>query len=211
MVLVMTKYKLVIFDWDGTLLDSIGLITNCIKKVAKELKVPIPSNENVRNFIGYNVDTHLLELFPTIDKEMAVECYRRHYNGKERLVPGAVKTLKLLKQQGAILAIATNNNHLCLNKSLQYHRLSQLFSVVRTTDDGYIKPQAEMALTIIKELNMQSQYALMVGDSVNDMLLARNAGIAAIAVTYGLNSKKDLLNYSPIAYINKLEQLLKFI
>jgi phosphoglycolate phosphatase len=207
----MNRYKVLIFDWDGTLLDSIGLISDCIKRVAEEFKAPVPSDEDIRNFIAYNVDVDLLGIFPTIDKEGAVECYRSYYNNRERLVTGALETLKLLKKRGAMLAIATNNNQMCLKNSPPYQELANLFSVVKTTNDGYIKPEAGMVLSIIKELNMPKDATLMIGDSITDMLLARNAGIDALAVTYGLNSKQDLLDYSPMATIDRLEQLLDFI
>ena len=109
------------------------------------------------------------------------------------------------------MAIATNNNRQALERSLQQHNLLNFFSAIRTTDDGYIKPQPEIAWGIIEKLGMKAKHALMVGDAPCDMLLAQNAGIDAIAVSYGLNSKDKLLTYSPVACIDRIEQLLEFI
>lgn len=207
----MKNYKLVIFDWDGTIINSIGLIVHSIKKTAEEFKVPAPTDEQIRKFISFNSTTHLLELFPALDERKTVAAFRQHYVNsldKEQPFPGAEKTLQALTKRGLHLAIATNKVRSALDSSMHHHKLTSYFSTIRTADGAYAKPHPGVIYTILAEMQLRPDHALMIGDSPCDMLVAKNSGIDAVAVSYGISSKDHLLSHEPVACIDHIEKLL---
>lgn len=205
------NYKLLIFDWDGTLGDSSSFIVNSFKDTAKELGLPIPTAEAIAATFGNNAAGCLKLLHPEYkDINFAVECFYNNYlkNVKnEKLYDGVIEILNTLKNNGYILAVATNKRRRAVNLSLQAHSLENIFEAMRCGDDEFVKPNPEVLLSLLRELDIAAKDAVMIGDTVVDMEVAKLANVDAIAACYGGTKKTDLLKYSPIACIDNFYEL----
>jgi phosphoglycolate phosphatase len=202
--------KLIIFDWDGTLIESTGFACECIQRAAVELSLPVPTIKQIREVIGLSTIEQLKLLFPNTNVNVVFEAVRRHYLNNpcnECLLDGVVETLEYLRNKKLTLAIASNKNRIGLEASLARTKIIDFFAAIRCGDDGFPKPHAAMLLGILEELTLPPSAALMVGDTTYDMELARNAEVGAVAVCCGLHSKERLLEYSPIACIDEIKQL----
>jgi phosphoglycolate phosphatase len=211
----MKQYQLVIFDWDGTITNSIPLVLKCAERVAKENDLPIPSLTVIKKSMGLgNVDFGL-NVFPGLDPTQAMDLFYKYYlaekGNTEQLYPKAKETLNALFQRGKKLAVATNKYRISLEKSLKDFQIDHLFSAVRCGDDQYFKPDPLVIVGILEELGMNSDQSVMIGDSIYDMQLARNAKVDAIAVTYGAHFKEDLISYQPVACIDDIHELLNIV
>lgn len=206
----MNKYQLLIFDWDGTLVDSLGFVTHCLQAAATELGLRAPTNNEIEGIFGNTSERNLAYLFPGEDHASILHAYQKHYFGSEnevRFFPGAINTLRKLKDAGFTLAVATNKSRRGLNAMLDQHHLTELFSATRTPEDGYSKPEPEMVWEILSELDIARPQTLMIGDTAFDMELARNAGIDALAICHRIKDQDALQMYSPIGFINRIECL----
>jgi len=206
----MKNYKLLIFDWDGTLVNSMDFIVDCIRATAQELKLPIEKFD-IRSGIGLAAADHLKLLFPEIDREVVSKCFYRHYfEGKEnteRAYEGAFDTLRVLKQQGYTLAIATNKSRKGLNLSLARMQAHDLFAATRCGDEGVTKPHPDVIMELLVKLEFKTEHSVMIGDTVHDLQLAKNAGVDAIAVTYGIGKREHFHEYSPLHCIDDVREL----
>jgi phosphoglycolate phosphatase len=216
----MKKYKLFIFDCDGTLTHSKNLILYAVREAARALKVNNFNDDELRERLDKSTGMSLQEiaerLFPGVDYQRFHNEFHHHYSVDKLsncFFTGAVETLQQLKARGVMLAMASNIACSKLKALLDAINIANLFDAVRCVDDryGYRKPQAEMALTILEELAVEPAAAVMVGDSASDMQLARNAGIDAIAVDYGGSDIEMLQAYNPVAYIRNIRDILEFI
>ena len=209
-----TGYQLIIFDWDCTLCDSEQRIVSAMQSAIDEIGVGDKEYDEIKNIIGLGLQEALDELFPGIDSETGeklVEKYRYHYlvttKDETHLFPGVYETLKLLYERGFLLAIATGKSRRGLNKSLQQSGLKELFHDSRCADECPSKPHPKMLHDIMKNLDIKTEKAVMVGDSEYDLLMAKNAGIASIGVTYGVHGKDRLLQYNPLFCLDRLSEL----
>jgi phosphoglycolate phosphatase len=206
------KYELLIFDWDGTLMDSTSALVKTFQDTAKELKLPIPSAQEVRDIIGLNILHQLDQLYPpTLDRDQFIPCFRKYqakYFAEEvGLFLGTIETLRCLAANKYKLAIATSKYRTHLIELLVKYNIQDLFVAERCGDDGYPKPEAGMILSMLAELGIKPEAAVMIGDSEYDMMLAQNAGVDAIAVSYGAHAKERLLTYRPVACIDDVKEL----
>ncbi len=205
--------QLVIFDWDGTLIDSQANIVNCFQRVIEELQLPERSNEQISNIIGLGMREALRELFPQNDSdayEKMVDRYRYHFFASEPSEPfeGAEDVLSALAQSGYILAVATGKGRNGLNKAFYHTGFGQYFHVSRCADETRSKPHPLMLEEILDYTGMDPGQAVMVGDTEYDMEMAKNAGISSIGVSYGVHDSERLLKHEPIAVINEIRALL---
>ncbi|QBF81488.1 HAD family hydrolase [Shewanella maritima] len=201
------KYQLVIFDWDGTLMDTITKIVVCMQDVAKQMGQPVPSEQQVRDIIGLSLPTVMPILFPNaIDKqEELVECYRQQYKSCTIDTPmfeGAVELIEQLYDEGYTLAVATGKARPGLDRMLVTTGLGKYFKATRSASDAASKPDPQMLNSLLKELNVSAIDAVMVGDSIIDMTMASNAEMDAIGVSYGAHSEAKLLSANPVAVVN---------
>ena len=207
-------YQLIIFDWDCTLCDSEQRIVTAMQLAIDETGLGEKKYDEIKNIIGLGLQEALDELFPEIDGktgEKLVEKYRYHYlvsmKDETHLFPGVYETLNLLHGQGYLLAVATGKSRKGLNKSLQQSGLHDLFHASRCADECPSKPHPKMLLDIMENLDMKPENAVMVGDSEYDLLMAKNARMASIAVTYGVHGKERLLQYDPLVCLDRLSEL----
>jgi phosphoglycolate phosphatase len=210
----MKKYDLLIFDWDGTIVNSIGLIIECVQTAAYELELKAVSDEAVRDCIGLVLDDLVFRLFPKADPSAFAKIFYRDYTEEKlqtHFFQGAIDTLQKLKDQGYTLAIATNKIRSQLKHALKTAKIDTLFSTLRCGDDGQTKPHPEMILTILEELDIKPKKAVMIGDSIYDLLMAQNAKVDSIAVTYGSHKKQELLTHKPIFCIDDIKELAEML
>lgn len=203
-------YSLLVFDWDGTLVDSEGLAVKTIQKITTDLGYQMPPEETLRQYFGMGLEKIHQELFP--QRDFAI-FNKKFYNDftEEKLATnffeGAIETLKYLKQLGFTLAIATNKPRKKLEIALRLSNIKSLFSATRCPEDGGPKPQPDMLLTLLKELKYEPKDTLMIGDTAFDMQFASNARVDALAACYTHDKKKQLSQYHPVGFIENIKEL----
>lgn len=206
--------RLLIFDWDGTLMDSEYHIVTCMQAAIRDLRLPERNDSEIRNIIGLGLIEAVQTLYPerasvAFAHEMA-EAYRRYYfdeNAPQQLFPGAVETLEHLLAQDYRLAIATGKSRKGLNLALEETGLSDLFQASRCADETSSKPHPQMLSELLAELGIHKDEAIMIGDTEYDMEMAYNADTKAIAVSYGVHETERLLKYNPIGCIDDITDL----
>jgi phosphoglycolate phosphatase len=208
------QYDLVIFDWDGTLMDSISKIVTSLQSVAQELSIPVPTEEAVRDIIGLSMQQVLPILFAghqTLFDDI-LNGYKKHYLALEAvpspLFYGVEGLLEQLTAAGVTLAIATGKGRSGLERVLGVTGIGHYFAASRTADDAMSKPHPQMLHSILSELNVAADRAVMIGDSVLDLTMAHNAGMHSIGVSYGAHKAEKLLSQSPKAVVHCASQIL---
>jgi phosphoglycolate phosphatase len=209
------KYKAIVFDWDGTLMDSIGKIVESMQSSAKHLGLPIPDYNQAKNVIGISLLPALKQLFNIDDDKAATdifhtykEQFKDHTQISSPLFSGAIELLENLKQRGYILAIATGKGRQGLVHNWQHSNTEHFFSVSRTADDAQSKPSPDMLQQILCELNLSADQVLMVGDTTYDMAMAEAINMDRIGVSFGVHSADTLQKHKPLAVIDTLQELL---
>lgn len=205
------NFELIVFDWDGTLMDSEALIVTCIQSAFRDLGLPEPVREVARDVIGLGLEEAMERLLPTGDAALRTEValqYRRHFLGGNQspavLFPGARETLDWMTGQGYRLAVATGKSRVGLNKSLDDSGLHGVFQATRTADETFSKPHPQMLLELMDELGARAEETLMIGDTEYDLQMANNAGVRSLAVCYGVHTPDRLLACEPLACLDSL-------
>ncbi|EAW28558.1 putative phosphoglycolate phosphatase, contains a phosphatase-like domain [Alteromonadales bacterium TW-7] len=206
------QYKLVIFDWDGTIMDSINKIVNCIKCSAQSLNIAPPSDTAIKNIIGLSLEKAMAVLFPSYPTKQTalINAYKAHYKVDSTPTPvfdDVANVLNALKQNGAVLAIATGKGRDGLERLLNQSQLRHFFSATRTSDDAQSKPSPDMLYQLLDELGVSANEAVMIGDTKIDMAMGRAANMDRIGVTMGVHNAQQLSEYDPIATVDSYQQL----
>jgi phosphoglycolate phosphatase len=189
------NYRLIIFDWDGTLSDSAAMIVSAMQAAIAALDLPPRSDTDIRELIGLSLNDGLKILYPemeTLALRALLDSYRGHWlaDGQTEapLFAGAQAALGRLAAQGCQLAVATGKSRRGLDRSLQYHRdLAELMQATRTADETADKPNPLMLEELLAEFRLRPGEALMVGDTEYDMAMAAAIGMPAVAVTCGVH------------------------
>ena len=213
--------KLLIFDWDGTLCDSISRIALCIRCAAEEVGLPAPEEHEAREIVGLGFVDALERLFPGIDMDKILamrDSYSRHFvehdSEPSPFFDGVEETLEELKDQGYFLAVATGKSRRGLDRVLKARQLSDFFHSSRCADETAGKPDPLMIDELLKEFDVSPKEAIMVGDTEFDMAMAASAGTPSIAVSYGAHSADRLHRYQPLACMDsfiEIKSILKTI
>jgi phosphoglycolate phosphatase len=194
----MSRYELVVFDWDGTLMDSTGGIVSAIQAASRDLGFDVPSDRQAAWVIGLSLDKALAHLVPELserDRARYLERYRYHYLTKDaqlRLFDGVVPMLDSLANQGVMLAVATGKSRVGLERALQSSGIGSYFAVTRCADETHGKPHPRMLLEIMDDLAADPEAVLMVGDTSHDLNMAVNAGVHGLGVAYGAHAEDEL-------------------
>jgi phosphoglycolate phosphatase len=212
------RFDLLIFDWDGTLVDSIDWIVQCVQSAAIENECPVPPPQAAKDIIGLSIQEAVSTLFPKADdfmQQQLIRSYSQRFFSKqttsEDLFAGVEDMLKTLKQAGYKLAVATGKNRAGLNKVLQGTGIEAFFDITRCADETASKPHPLMLEEIMQFTGINSARALMIGDSIHDLQMAQNAQMAAIGVTCGAHSKEILQQYQPLFCLEQTTELLELI
>jgi phosphoglycolate phosphatase len=210
------RYELLIFDWDGTLIDSEANIVSCMKAAMRDLQMPILSDDEIKNIIGLGLKEALTTLYPDIDTGTATlltDRYRYHFLTSEPSDPfrGVSETLKQLNEAEYFMAVATGKGRKGLDKALSTTGYAALFHTSRCADETRSKPHPQMLHEILDFLGVESKNALMVGDTEYDINMANNAGMDSIAVTYGVHGRERLAQFNPTTFIDSFAELITWL
>lgn len=208
-----SRYRLVVFDWDGTLIDSTTAIAECIRAAARDLALPVPSFEQASHVIGLGLRDSLRLAVPALAPARTaafVEAYRRHFLAAEARMPlfaGIRELLEGLRSRGYALAVATGKSRLGLDRALAANGLGPLFAASRCADETQPKPDPAMLHELMALLEVEPRDALMVGDTSHDLGMAQGAGVDALAVTYGAHPGDALRALGPRGCVDSVEAL----
>jgi phosphoglycolate phosphatase len=213
------RFDLIIFDWDGTLIDSIDWIARCLQNAANNTRHTTPNYQSAKDVIGLSIDKAIAALFPDANENEVhtlVDHYEKAYFSKkisrDDLFIGVFDMLEALKTSGYLLAIATGKTREGLDEALHATGTVDLFSITRCADETQSKPHPKMLEEIMTHLQISPERVLMVGDSTHDLQMAINAGIASVGVASGSHDADQLLQYQPLHCLsNPVELRLHFI
>ncbi len=211
-------FELLVFDWDGTLMDSIHRIVDCIKRSAVQCGCSIPSERECRNIIGLGLDEALERLFPGSSaktKNELIECYRSLFVSQDigpgDLFAGVPQLLSGLKEEGYLLAIATGKGRSGLQNVLNKTGIQEIFDASRCADETQSKPAPAMLLELMEQCGVSKRQTLMIGDTVHDLKMANNAGVRAVAVSCGADEEQMLLQHAPLSCLAQTAELANFL
>ncbi len=208
------RFELLIFDWDGTLCDSVDGIVSCIQQSAGNQQLEIPSVRRSRDVIGLSLDHAMMQLFPELTGkhiDTLVNEYRTLYLSEERaidpLFDGVPKLLSELHLAGYKLAIATGKSRKGLEHALKTTNASDYFDMICCGDEALSKPAPDMLHKLLDEAGVAAEKALMIGDSCLDLKMANNAGIDSVAVSSGVHSRSELIPFKPVLCLDEVRGL----
>jgi phosphoglycolate phosphatase len=206
--------RLLVFDWDGTLMDSIGSIVACSRAMMDELGLGGVPDETIRGTIGLGLRETMEVLCPGGGEEMfarILESYRKHWIATWRdqpvLFEGVRETLAALAEEGYLLAVATGKTRRGLDHAVAQTGLDGIFHATRTVDEAFSKPHPQMLLDILDELGVPPHAAVMIGDTTYDLEMARNARTVAVGVCSGSHGREELLRLQPLACLGAVAEL----
>lgn len=211
------NFDLLVFDWDGTLMDSAAHIVASIQAAARDFGVDFPPEERARHIIGLGlVDalTYLFPLLPLVEYPRLAERYRHHYLAGDHqlaLFTGAKEGIRTMHAAGFSLAVATGKSRQGLERSLAASGLVGFFHASRCADEGQPKPNPEMLLYLMKALGAEPGRTLMIGDTTHDLEMARSAGVPAIGVGYGAHPRASLEAHRPLACVMSFPELTEWV
>jgi phosphoglycolate phosphatase len=211
------RYPLIVFDWDGTLFDSAGVIADCIQQAARDMALPVPDRRTASHVIGLGLHDSLRFALPALQPERYPDflaLYRGYFIEREdslSLFPGVAGLLEELKERGHRLAIATGKPRRGLQRALAASGLGPLFAASRCGDETHSKPHPAMLLELMAELRLQAPQLLMVGDTSHDLGMAGSAGVDAVAVAYGAHPAETLRALAPRACVASVGELRQWL
>ena len=211
------RFDLIVFDWDGTLFDSTQLIVRCIQQACRDIGVPVPSDERAAYVIGLGLHDALQHAVPGLDAARYPELgarYRYHYVANQHelvLFPGTLPMLQALRTRQHLLAVATGKARRGLDDALQHAQLQGLFDSTRTADETASKPHPLMLQELMAELGVAPGRTLMIGDTTHDLQLARNAGTARVAVSYGAHDTAAFAEFEPLFIARSTAELHQWL
>jgi phosphoglycolate phosphatase len=207
------RFDLIAFDWDGTLFDSTAIITRCIQMAVRDVGGTVPSDEDAAYVIGMALGQALAHAAPDVPKEKYPELgnrYRHHYMAHQDdllLFDGVLPLLDELKQRQHWLAVATGKSRAGLDHALAAVQLRGVFDSSRTADETAGKPHPRMLHELMAELGVAPDRTLMIGDTTHDLQMARNAGCASVAVSYGAHGREAFEPLGPQFVAHSVQEL----
>lgn len=211
------RFELIVFDWDGTLLDSAAAIVSSIQAACRDLGLPEPSPSRARHVIGLGLGDalrHAVPALPERDYPRMVERYRHHYLSRDHeltLFPGVFEMIESLAARGRLLAVATGKSRVGLNRALAHSGLGPFFHATRCADECFSKPHPAMLEQLMDELGVSPERTLMVGDTTHDLQMAKNAGVAGLAVSFGAHPREALEAEQPLACLPTPQDLAAWL
>ena len=212
------RFDLIVFDWDGTLMDSAAKIVRCFQSAATDLGLPALDDAPVRHIIGLGLHEAVTILLPGVDprtRERVAERYRQHFlyldNTHSVLFPGVEHGLQRLLDAGYRLAIATGKARRGLDRVLRDTDISRYFCATRCADEAQSKPHPQMLRDILASSGASADRALMVGDTTYDLEMATAAAMGSLAVSYGAHDREQLLLHTPLACVDSFAEVCRWL
>jgi phosphoglycolate phosphatase len=212
-----TRFELIIFDWDGTLSDSVGLITDLMIQSFLLHNASPPSRMEVADILGIKLSEAFKILLKEKDQnasELIFNSYIDLYNqssNKVKLFDGVELGIKELHRYGYKIAIATGGGRNYLDSCLAQTSIKDFINVTKTSDDCFSKPHPQMCNEILNELIIEPEKSIVIGDSIHDLQMAKNAGISSLAVTYGAHKQDSLSVYDALDYMDDANMVFDWI
>lgn len=211
------RFDLLVFDWDGTLMDSAGTIVSSIQSACYDLGLPVPSDAASRHVIGLGLQEAMEMLVPERsldDYGRLVERYRHYYLGQDSQIPlfeGVAQAITDLHANGFMLAVATGKSRRGLDRALEHSGLGAYFHSTRCADECFSKPHPCMIEQIMNETGVVPARTVMIGDTSHDLQMAVNAGVDALGAAYGAHPKASLEALSPLICADSFIELNEWI
>lgn len=211
------QFELLVFDWDGTLMDSAAAIVEAIQAACQDLELPPPSDEQARHVIGLGLADAMHQAVPHLPEAsypLMVERYLHHYLSRDhelRLFDGVSTLIPELLESGHLLAVATGKSRLGLDRALKVSGLAPLFHDSRCADECFSKPHPQMLEELMMAFGVEPSQTLMIGDTTHDLNMASNAGVASLAVDYGAHPAATLDACSPLARLSNVKELRQWL
>jgi phosphoglycolate phosphatase len=204
--------KFIVFDWDGTLMDSEAQIVSCIHAAIADLDLEPMSNDTVSNIIGLGLREAIDTLVPGRDEQFHqafVDAYRSHWFQSESsvLFDGVRATLDAVRERNFLLGVATGKARRGLDRVLNDTGLTAYFHATRCADEAPSKPHPQMLLDLMAALDVLPEETIMVGDTEYDMEMATNAGVAKVAVRSGVHSGERLNRHAPLVCLERISEM----
>lgn len=211
------KYELIVFDWDGTILDSAGAIVRAIQSACVDLDLTPPTDARARHVIGLGLADAMQQAVPDLPmnryQEMVAR-YRHHYLSGDHelcLFDGVRDLLAELQSAGHVLVVATGKSRLGLERALDHSGLRSCFMSSRCADECHSKPHPQMLEELMTEFGVAAESTVMIGDTSHDLQMAINAGVDGVAVTYGAHPREHLIEFSPRVCVNDVHELRQWL
>jgi len=212
------ELKLVIFDWDGTVMDSVAKIVDSMQIAARREGLSVPSVQAVKDIIGLSLAPALKQLFGELNQQQVDDMalfYKEAYLALDKktsaLFDGIVDVFDSLKNRNIKIAVATGKSRVGLNRLIEQTGLGHFFCDSMTADEAESKPHPQMIDDIVDRQGVDKSQVVMVGDSILDLTMANNAGVKALGVSYGAHDKAKLLTREPMAVVDKAAELLDYL
>ena len=205
-------FELLVFDWDGTLMDSAAHIVASMHNAVGDVGLPPLSDECVSNVIGLGLQEAIETILPGKDADTyqaVFDRYRYHFLADDPTSPfeGAEAVLSELNEQGYLLAVATGKGRPGLEKVLKSTGFGQYFVETRCADETSSKPHPQMLNELMEVLDVSAEKTLMIGDTEYDLQMAQAAGVASLGVDYGVHDRERLLACNPLGYLFSIRDL----
>lgn len=218
----MKRFPLLVFDWDGTLVDSIERIVTSLQHASKQAIDRHISETQARDVIGLGLTEAITKLHPELDTRIhanelddIANAYRQHYlyhnTVPAPLFTGVNDLLDELRDEGYTLAISTGKSRAGLQQSIAEHQVADYFATTRCAGENKSKPHPEMLHEILHELNFQAAQTLMIGDSEHDLKMANNANMQCIGVTHGVHDAETLEKFNPLICLSDITELSDYL
>ena len=211
------RYDLVVFDWDGTLLDSTTAIVRAIQAASVDVGAERPTDERARYVIGMGLLEALKHAVPDLPESRyddLVHAYRKHYLSGDHelsLFDGVEALLQALQAEHRWVAVATGKSRQGLDRALAHSGLGRYFDTTRTADETRGKPHPQMLEEIIEQFAVDPERTLMIGDTTHDLLMAQNAGAKGLGITHGAHPVSALLDCAPVGMVNSIPDLANWL
>jgi phosphoglycolate phosphatase len=216
------QYPLLVFDWDGTLVDSIERIVTSLQHASRHAANIEISETQAKDVIGLGLREAIEKLHPelvaengSIELENIANAYRQHYLYDNPipapLFAGARQLLTDLRHEGYTLAVSTGKSRAGLEQSINEHKVADYFATTRCAGENKSKPHPQMLYEILRELNFSASQAVMIGDSEHDLKMANNANMQSIGVTHGVHDAATLAKHKPLVCLNNITELSGYL
>lgn len=215
----MNHYKLYIFDWDGTIMDTTYSTVLAVQNSCKELGFNIVTEEKVKSIIGKTFESAIISIIPELIGNSFLyktfsQAYYRHlnkYNNQYKLFDFSEDILNYLNKNNKLLAVATGRDRYSFEELLNIYKLRDYFVTTYTASDCISKPHPEMIDRIVNELCISKEEVVMIGDTEYDIMMANAARVDSVGICHGVASKEDFVPHSPKHIINDFKELYNLL
>jgi phosphoglycolate phosphatase len=207
------RFSLIVFDWDGTLMDSAAAIVGSIMAACADIGIEPPPEDRARHIIGLGLQDALMSALPDLPAHRYPELadrYRFHYLRRDHelsLFAGAEALVRSLVERGHVLGVATGKSRQGLDRAMATSGMSDYFQATRCADECHSKPHPQMLEELMETFAVRPEETLMIGDTTHDLQMAANAGVAAVAVAYGAHPRAGLEAESPLFCADSVAEL----